>query len=183
MWRFITGLVTVVAVTLSSQSQAQPYKTIAAKLADDLVTQINQVDDSYSQLGITRWVMADSLALPSAHDSVARLSHELSETLYTRLKERQVRLIDYRAQDYVSLHAHGSTLLSRDPEKLNTAPHLDWVLVGTLAREPKGVMVNLRVVDRTSQQVLAAANQFVPKHEYVEHQRSEIIDNKLQRNY
>lgn len=170
---------------LATAHQPKSYDGVADELADQLVAQIqhSQYDDGYSQLGLTRWVMADSLQLPHPHDSVTSLSHQLSESLYAHLQERNVRLIDYRAQDFVSLSEDGSTLLTRDPEQLNQQPALDWVLVGTMAPEQGGVIVNLRVIDRTSQQVLAAANRFVPKHLYASNRRSEVVDGKLQRNF
>ena len=178
----------LLALTLSpfaAAHQPQSYESVADQLADQLVAQMQQrqFDDGFSQLGLTRWVMADSLQLPHPHDTVANLSHQLSESLYAHLQERNVRLIDYRAQDFVSLSADGSTLLTRDPERLNQQPSLDWVLVGTMAPEQGGVIVNLRVIDRTSQQILAAANRFVPKHLYAINRRSEMVDGKLQRNF
>lgn len=178
----------LLAVTLSPLAvahQPQSYDGVADQLADQLVAQIGtrQFDDGFSQLGLTRWVMADSLQLPHPHDAVTSLSHQLSESLYVHLQERNVRLIDYRAQDFVSLSEDGSTLLSRDPEQLNQQPALDWVLVGTMAPEQGGVVVNLRIIERTSQRVLAAANRFVPKHLYASNRRSEMVDGKLQRNF
>lgn len=171
--------------TLPAAHQPQTYNGVADELADQLVAQIKQEqsDDGFSQLGLTRWVMADSLELPHPHDSVAGLSHQLSESLYAHLQERNVRLIDYRAQDFVSLSKNGSTLLTRDPEQLNKQPALDWVLVGTIAPEQGGAIVNLRIIHRTSQQVLAAANRFVPKHLYASNRRTEMVDGKLQRNF
>lgn len=165
--------------------QPNTYKGVADDLAEQLVQQMkgSDSDDGFSQLGLTRWVMADTLELPHPHDSVTDLSHQLSESLYTHLQERNVRLVDYRAQDFVSLSDYGATLLTRDVDKLDAQPLLDWVLVGTMAREEGGVIVNLRVIDRTSQKVLAAANRFVPKHLFWSNRRTEMVDGKLQRNY
>lgn len=162
--------------------QTDNYETVADELANALVSQLQQRNDGYSQLGLTRWVMADSLALPYQHDNIADLSHQLSEALYAHLQQRNVRLIDYRAQQFVSISDRGATLLSRDVDELNTQPLLDWVLVGTMAPQPQGVAVNLRVIDRESQNVLAAANHFVPKHVYARNRSSEIVGGKLQRN-
>ncbi|AVJ55321.1 hypothetical protein C5610_02775 [Idiomarina sp. OT37-5b] len=178
-------LLTLVLSPLVAAHKANTYEGVADDLAEQLVVQLKRqgADDGFSQLGLTRWVMADSLALPHPHDSVTGLSHQLSESLYTHLQERNVRLIDYRAQDYVSLSKQGATLLTRDPQRLNQQPLLDWVLVGTMAPEQGGVIVNLRVIDRTSQQVLASANRFVPKHLYADNRRSEMVGGKLQRNF
>ena len=178
-------LLTLLLSPLSEAHQPNTYQGVADDLAQQLVVQMNngQVDDGYSQLGLTRWVMANSLQLPHPDDAVAGLSHQLSESLYVHLQERNVRLVDYRAQDFVSLADDGATLLTRNPEQLNTQPLLDWVLVGTMSPEQGGVIVNLRVIDRTSQQVLAAANRFVPKHLYAANRRSEMVGGKLQRNF
>lgn len=188
MLRAVASVITVWVILLASQSPlAQPlnaYQQVADDLAEQLVDQMQQhdVDDGYSQLGLTRWVMADTLQLPHPQDSVSGLSHQLSESLYKYLQKRNVRLVDYRAQDYISLASDGATLLTRDADALNPQPLLDWVLVGTMAREDSGVIVNLRVVERDSQQVLASANRWVPKHLYWTNRRSEMVDGKLQRN-
>lgn len=160
------------------------YEVVADDLAEQLVQQLSSkhVDDGFSQLGLTRWVMAETLELPNTQDALAGLSHQLSESLHTHLQQRNVRLVEYRAQDFVSLSEKGATALSRDVDALQQQPQLDWLLVGTMARKDDGVVVNLRVVNRQSQQVLAAANQFVPKHLYWQSYRTtEMVDGKLQR--
>lgn len=189
MLRTVALVITLWAILSISRSVlAQPmndYQRVADQLAEQLVKQMQRhhVDDGYSHLGLTRWVMADTLQLPHPQDSVASLSHQLSESLYKYLQKRNVRLIDYRAQDHVSLASDGATLLTREVEHLDTQPLLDWVLVGTMAQEDQGVIVNLRVLERSSQKVLASANSWVPKHLYWTNRRSEIVDGKLQRNY
>lgn len=53
--------------------------------------------------------------------------------------------------------------------------------MGTLSRKDAGTMVNLRIVDRRNQEVLAAANRYVPKHLYWPNKQTELVNGRLQR--
>lgn len=160
-----------------------PHEAIADDLAEQLVSQLTQVNHStISNLGVTRWVLAETLKQPEKGDSLYGLSHQLSESLYAHLKERNVNLLEFRAQEYVTLTDSGSTALSRNTEKLDEYTNLDWILVGTLSRKDAGTMVNLRVIDRRNQEVLAAANRYVPKHLYWSNKKTELVNGHLQRN-
>ena len=71
--------------------------------------------------------------------------------------------------------------MTRNVGELEAQPKLDWVLVGTLSRKDDGAVVNLRIIDRRSQEVLAAANRYVPKHLYWPNKQTEMVDGRLQR--
>ncbi|PYE32797.1 hypothetical protein DFP83_105105 [Idiomarina fontislapidosi] len=180
--RILVILFGLLAVPVQAHS-ISPYDEIADRLSQQLVLQLNkhQGHQGYAQLGITRWVMSDTLALPTPENALYAVSHELSELLYSHLAERNVQLIDFRAQNGVTMTSAGSTMLTNDKEKLNLHPQLDWVLVGTMSREEDGVMLSIRVLDRRSQSVLAAANHYVPKHLYWTNKGAEIVNGHLQR--
>ncbi|MDV6328590.1 FlgO family outer membrane protein [Idiomarina sp. Sol25] len=160
------------------------HEIIADDLADQLALQLSDDMKEYpmSQLGITRWVLAESLKQPDYGDSLYSLSHQLSEEIYAHLEERALRLVEFRSQDYISLSKAGAVVLSREAEELNAHSNLDWVLVGTMSRKDDGAMINLRIIDRRSQQVLAAANRYVPKHLYWSNKQTELVNGHLQRN-
>ncbi len=180
--RVLVLLLGLLALPVQAHS-ISPYDEIADRLSQQLVQQLTPYtrDDSFAQLGITRWVMSDTLALPSPDNALYSVSHELSELLYSHLTERNVKLIDFRAQNGVTLTSAGATMLTNDKQQLNLNPKLDWVLVGTMSREDTGVMLSVRVLDRRSQSVLAAANHYVPKHLYWTNKGAEIVNGHLQR--
>ena len=66
-----------------------PYDEIADRLAQQLVTQLNQSSSrqAHAQVGITRWVMSDTLELPTSENALYSVSHEVSEALYSHLTE------------------------------------------------------------------------------------------------
>ncbi len=160
-----------------------PHEAIGDDLAEQLVAQLSQSADSHSDfnIGVTRWVLAETLKQPQTDDSLNELGHQLSESIYAHLKERNLSLVEFRAQSYISIAEEGATLLSRDVDELEQHPEIDWVLVGTLSRKEAGTMVNLRIVDRRNQEVLAAANRYVPKHLYWPNKQTEIVNGRLQR--
>lgn len=163
---------------------SNPHEIVADDLAAELAEQLDDDIKKYpeSQLGITRLVLSETLRQPEQGDSLYSLSHQLSEGVYAHLAERNVALVEFRAQDYISLSQTGALMLNRDADVLSEDPDLDWVLVGTLSRKDDGAMVNLRIIDRRNQQVLAAANRYVPKHLYWPNRQSELVNGHLQRN-
>lgn len=163
---------------------SNPHEAIGDDLAQQLASQLSQSNQSHygSNIGVTRWVLAETLEQPQTGDSLNELSHQLSESIYAHLKERNLSLVEFRAQPYISIAEEGSTILSRDVGELEQHPDIDWVLVGTMARKDAGTMVNLRIVDRRNQEVLAAANRYVPKHLYWPNKQTELVNGRLQRN-
>lgn len=160
-----------------------PHEAIGDDLAKQLASQLSQDHHSHygSNIGVTRWVLTETLEQPQAGDSLNGLSHQLSESIYAHLKERNLSLVEFRAQSYISVAEEGATLLSREVDELEQHPEIDWVLVGTLSRKDAGTMVNLRIVDRRNQEVLAAANRYVPKHLYWPNKQTELVNGRLQR--
>ncbi|MFS6536341.1 FlgO family outer membrane protein [Idiomarina loihiensis] len=160
-----------------------PHEAIGDDLAEQLASQLSHNNHSHygSNIGVTRWVLAETLEQPQAGDSLNELSHQLSESIYAHLKERNLSLIEFRAKSYISVAEEGATLLSRNVDELEQHPEIDWVLVGTLSRKDAGTMVNLRIVDRRNQEVLAAANRYVPKHLYWPNKQTELVNGRLQR--
>lgn len=172
-------------LNLAAASSNNPHEAIGDDLAEQLASQLSQDNKSHygsNNIGVTRWVLAETLEQPQAGDSLNELSHQLSESIYAHLKERNLSLVEFRAQSYITVAKEGATLLSRDVDELEQHPEIDWVLVGTLSRKDAGTMVHLRIVDRRDQEVLAAANRYVPKHLYWPNKQTELVNGRLQRN-
>jgi hypothetical protein len=184
--RWLSYAVITIAVCSTGSALANdknPYHMISYDLVSELVSQLGDShnDTHYDNIGVTRWVLAETMAQPEAGDSLYGLSHQLSEGLYADLKDQGLDVVEFRAQDYITLTSKGATALTRNADNLETQPKLDWILVGSLARKDAGAMVNVRIIDRYSQEVLAAANRYVPKQLYWPNKQTEIVDGRLQR--
>ena len=86
-----------------------PHEAIGDDLAEQLVSQLSHDNHSHygSNIGVTRWVLAETLEQPQAGDSLNELSHQLSESIYAHLKERNLSLIEFRAKSYISVAEEG----------------------------------------------------------------------------
>ncbi|NWO06661.1 MAG: hypothetical protein HLX50_13515 [Alteromonadaceae bacterium] len=182
---FYAVLTMVLLIVIPVEAHANnPHEAIGDDLAEQLASQLSHdnYSDYGSNIGVTRWVLAETLEQPQAGDSLNELSHQLSESIYAHLKERNLSLVEFRAQSYISVAEEGATLLSRNVDELEQHPEIDWVLVGTLSRKDAGTMVNLRILDGRNQEVFAAANRYVPKHLYWPNKQTELVNGRLQRN-
>ena len=95
-------LFAIIALLLSSSVLAHvsnPHEKIGDDLAAQLASQLQRVNQhyGYSNIGVTRWVLAETLELPEQGDSMHKLSHQLSESLYAHMKERNLDLVEFRA--------------------------------------------------------------------------------------
>jgi len=84
----------------------------------------------------------------------------LSENFIFQLQQHGYNLVDYRA---VSLNTSAKDPLSTgNLSALHNRYRIHFVLTGTYTQHPDGVVVNARVLDTTTRQILAAAQTNVP---------------------
>jgi TolB-like protein len=84
----------------------------------------------------------------------------LSESFIFPLQQRGYNLVDYRA---VSLATTVKAPVSRQNiSALRQRYKIYFVLTGTYAHHPDGIVINARVLDTTTRQVLAAAQTHIP---------------------
>lgn len=93
-------------------------------------------------------------------DQSGPLGERLSDSFLYQLQQRGYNLVDYRA---VSL----TTSWKPDTDANNLSllyarNRIYFVLTGTYARHPDGLVINARVLDTTTRQVLASAQTHIP---------------------
>ncbi len=100
------------------------------------------------------------LATPNAETESDPLGERVAENFIYQLQQAEYNLIDYRA---VSLTTTAKAPLSRQNlSSLFGSNRIYFVLTGTYARYPDGLVLNARVLDTTTRQVLASAQTHVP---------------------
>lgn len=91
---------------------------------------------------------------------VGELGERLGDSFVFQLEQRGYNLVDYRAQSLV-------TSVKPDIEPYNmsalrTRHRIYFVLTGTYALHPDGVVINARLLDTTTRQVLASGQSHIP---------------------
>lgn len=138
-------------------------QAVSANLSQRLQQQLQQNGAAQEGLALTSFVDADTLASYADNDVLASVGHALSEGLMTELNKTSVLVHEVRGRDYIEMSAGGALNLSRDAAELNENAPIEYILVGTLARRPHGVMVHTRVINRFDQEVVAAASEYIPE--------------------
>ncbi len=144
------------AVVTNEISASDPISEAVAQMADQLVNGLNQNR-------VKRFPIA-VLPFSSLKNSVpdALMGERLSESFIFPLQQRGYNLVDYRA---VSLATTEKAPVSRQNiSGLRQNFKIYFVLTGTYAHHPDGIVINARVLDTTTRQVLASAQTHVPNN-------------------
>jgi TolB-like protein len=100
---------------------------------------------------VTSFVRLDNLKKTT---EVGRI---LSESMLNELSIRGFNITEFRGQLSVSVNNNGEYFITRDPTKLKNAIQNTYVVVGTYSRQYKRIMVNARVIDNMTGQVISSA--------------------------
>lgn len=137
------------AVVAENEAEVDPVSEAVEQMAVQLVNGLNQNRVKRFPIAVLPFA---SLRM-SVPDPL--FGERLSESFIFPLQQRGYNLVDYRA---VSL----ATTLKSPVSKQNMSALRDrykiyFVLTGTYAHHPDGIVINARVLDTTTRQVLAAA--------------------------
>lgn len=100
---------------------------------------------------ITAFVRLDNLKKTSEFGRV------LSESLINELSNRGFNVIEFRGQVGVSINEQGEYFITRDANKLKSNVENTYIVVGTYSRQYKQVMLNARVIDNVTGQIISSS--------------------------
>lgn len=104
--------------------------------------------------------------------ATSRFGRTFTESLATRLFRHGFGVVEIRKASEVLVKSHsGELMLSRDAKLLAKEQRVHGIVVGTYSLTPQSVIVNVRILDAASQDVLSVAG--------VEIQRSANINHLL----
>lgn len=91
------------------------------------------------------------------------LGHQLEQGMMTEVVKHGFIPQDFKATNDIIIGKDAERVFSRDVEQLHLHHHsIDYYLSGTLVEQQGGYIVNARVIDVKSKDVVAAATQFFP---------------------
>nr|WP_297347710.1 FlgO family outer membrane protein [uncultured Glaciecola sp.] len=69
---------------------------------------------------------------------------------------------DYKAANSITITENSDRILSRDVDKLTAVQRVDFFITGTITEQQLGAVVNARIINARSKDVVAAATKFFP---------------------
>lgn len=131
-------------------------------LANELFAQLRP--SRQAKYAVVGFVPADSLEFSAQNqDPLMMLGHQLEEGLITEATKRGYTTQEFKMTDDIIISESSDRVLTRDIEKLPGIERVDFYITGTIVRQQAGAMVNARVVNARTKDVVAAATRFFPE--------------------
>lgn len=118
-----------------------------------LATQMmqNQKMQTHKSILITSFVRLDNFKKTTEFGRV------VGESLINELSNRGFNVIEFRGQMAVSVNEHGEYFITRNVSKMNERVVNSYVVVGTYSRQYGKIMLNARVMDNATGQIITSA--------------------------
>lgn len=143
-----------VRVVVDQPSGADPLSEAVAQMAVQLNVGLTENRVKRLPIAILPFVQLGSKA------SGTPTGERLSENFIFQLQQHGYNLVDFRA---VSLNTTVKDPLSAENlSGIRNRFRIHFVLTGTYSQHPDGIIINARVLDTTSRQILAAAQTNIP---------------------
>lgn len=139
-------------IAADMQANVTTQETLEATIAS-LSTQMmkNKKMNTTKAVLITSFVRLDNLKKTSEFGRV------VSESLINELSNRGFNIVEFRGQVSVSINDQGEYFITRDISKLKDAIVSTYVVVGTYSRQYGKVMLNARVIDNATGQIISSS--------------------------
>ena len=125
-------------------------------LAQNLVGNMEYITPD-TPIGVTHFAQLDRDLM-----TTNVLGLQIAESLVTEFHKFRLPVVDYKATEYIRVTPNGDFFLSRDYNDLKNQLPMDYIVTGTLADTPRGVMINARVLGVTTKKVVAATALLIP---------------------
>lgn len=147
---------------LSGCSKNRAYKTWSNDPAIDdtfnesIVHMANQLT-STSRISDNAKITITSFVDLHKLNKTTHFGRKISESFYSELHKRGFRLVDARGTKTIRINADGEFFITRDIKLLNNKRiENSYILVGTYTKFGNGVMLNARIIDNITGDVLSA---------------------------
>ncbi|WP_428025282.1 FlgO family outer membrane protein [Arcobacter sp.] len=134
------------------QQNVTTQNSLEATIAS-LATQMMQNNKMHTHKSvlITSFVRLDNFKKTTEFGRV------ISESLINELSNRGFNIIEFRGQMAVSVNEKGEYFITRNTSKMKESVQNSFVVVGTYSRQYGKIMLNARVMDNTSGQIITSA--------------------------
>lgn len=141
----------------------QPLGFYSERLAAQLFAPVKGLENQWRHsIAVSSFLPVRQLSLEDSNSQQIDLANQLAESMLTAAVQRGYQVIDLRLRAAVLLKADHEQGFSRLLSELQQQQQARLLLSGTYAPQEDGIVVNVRLIDIQTQQVLAAATDYVP---------------------
>lgn len=111
---------------------------------------------------ISSVAVASFVELDSSLQTTSAIGNQISESFVNELVQAGIQAHDYKVTGGIKVTAFGDFAMSRNFMNLNKNQEIKYVLAGTLVRDPRGIVVNARIVSLMNNTVIASSSKLIP---------------------
>lgn len=162
----LTGCANLLSLGNSEASKPVPQNLGNAelhtfKLAQELFANLS-VDRQY-RYAVAGFVPVSSMQIDlSQQGPLMLLGHQLEQGMMTEAVRRGFVAQDYKATNAIIMTNEYDRALSRDLAHISQLQNIDYYITGTITSQQQGAMVNARIINVRTKDVVAAATRFFP---------------------
>tara|TARA_R110001583_G_scaffold539_2_gene4829 strand:+ start:92 stop:772 length:681 start_codon:yes stop_codon:yes gene_type:complete len=139
-----------------------------SRILSGVISQMaDQLLNTYDQQFENESIALTSLVDLNNNENTSWLGQTISEQFIHELHIRKLRVVDYKLMGKIQMTPQGEFAITRDWEKLNNNVDVTRILTGTLSRNEEGVIVNVRIVNASSNVVESTSSAFIPNSVFV----------------
>lgn len=121
-----------------------------------------QAVNSRPMIAVTSFLPLEQLNLSAASAEEVQLANQLAENMLSYTVQHGMQVVDIRLLQQVRLHKDHEQALGRQVAALKQQSAADAVLTGTYVVQEDALVVNARLIDVQTNQVIAAATDYIP---------------------
>ena len=120
----------------------------------------------------------DGKNMPSTNE----LGQQIQESLVTLATQAGLNVIEFKTASAIKIQHNQDLMLSRQIDEINAQVQTDYYLTGTYSLQQKNIAINARLIEASSQKVIAAATEVFPSNVMWEQEKIMLKNNGLYRN-
>lgn len=151
--------------TADAALSPQPLTFYTDRLAVGLFGQaadILQAVNTRPMIAVTSFLPLEQLSLTTVASEEVQLANQLAENMLSYTVQHGMQVVDIRLLNQVRLHKSHEQALGRQVAALKQQSAADAVLTGTYVIQEDALVVNARLIDVQTNQVIAAATDYIP---------------------
>jgi len=144
---------------------ANPLQFYAHRLANGLFSTLvvtDGVHQTIPSVAVASFLPVNSLTLTDVSPDELTLANQLSESMIAEARAFGLQVYEYRLRNHLLLQQNHEQAFSRLVDDIRADNQADTILSGTYAIKEDSIIVNVRLIDISSKQVIAAATDYIP---------------------
>jgi TolB-like protein len=130
------------------------FDDTVVQLADMLLTSNRMPQKDIGSIAITSFVNLHDLS------STSGFGRSLAESFFNELFVRGFNVADFRGQRALRVNPTGEFFITRDTKRISSKVQNSYVLVGTYTIVDNKVLINARIMDNVTGQIVASAKSY-----------------------